>query len=162
MKKWQKQQLFYKYSQIFIFQQKKPIEERIKWGIEQREKGNDYFKNHNFKKAHEYYIFSLACMGADLPSSPDVISAFNNQVRIPSMNNAAACEIQMEHYEQAVFCCDAVLDIDENNTKALLRKAKALIKWEKMKDGLNILDKLSTLVKQVFNNIIIIINRMIK
>lgn len=104
-------------------------------------------------------------MGADLPPSSDIINAFNNQVRIPSMNNAAACEIQMEHYEQAVFCCDAVLEIDGNNIKALLRKAKALIKWERMKEGLKILDKLNSLIKQVFIIIIIIIitkNRMIQ
>lgn len=130
--------------------QKKSKEERIKWGIEQREKGNEHFKRQNFKKAHEYYIFSLACIGPDIEESEEIFNAFNNQIRVPAMNNAAACQIQMGNYEAAVFCCDAVLDIDKNNTKALLRKAKALIKWEKAKDGLEILDKLSSIIKEVF------------
>lgn len=48
-KKWLKLLKYYKYFKLIILQ-KKSLKERIEWGKEQREKGNEYYKQKVFEK----------------------------------------------------------------------------------------------------------------
>lgn len=101
-------------------------------------------------------MFSLAALGCEQPSSLEEEIELTNNVKIPAMLNAAACQIEskvifflIQNYEAAIYACDAVIQSDPNNTKALLRKGKALILSDKVEEGKKIITDLSNKISQV-------------
>ena len=77
-------------------------------------RGNDAFKLAQFDKAIDLYTEALeACQ--DKTAS----------LAISCHNNRAACHQQMSNYQAVIEDCTAVLDVDPENQKALLRRGLA-------------------------------------
>lgn len=56
-----------------------------------------YLKKYNLYyiyQAHDFYMFSLAALGCEQPSSLEEEIELTNNVKIPAMLNAAACQIE--------------------------------------------------------------------
>ncbi|KAI9917312.1 hypothetical protein PsorP6_012453 [Peronosclerospora sorghi] len=80
-----------------------------------KERGNDEFKSAAFEKAIELYSEAIdAC--SDKPGSDFALSCYNNR---------AACNQQLSNFSAVVRDCTHVLEYDERNQKALLRRALA-------------------------------------
>ncbi|GMF23807.1 unnamed protein product [Phytophthora lilii] len=80
-----------------------------------KERGNDAFKSAAFEKAIELYGEAIeAC--SDKPGSDLALSCYNNR---------AACNQQLSNFSGVIRDCTHVLEYDEKNQKALLRRALA-------------------------------------
>lgn len=80
-----------------------------------KERGNDAFKSAAFEKAIELYGEAIeAC--SDKPGSALALSCYNNR---------AACNQQLSNFSGVIRDCTHVLEYDEKNQKALLRRALA-------------------------------------
>jgi stress-induced-phosphoprotein 1 len=80
-----------------------------------KERGNDAFKSAAFEKAIELYGEAIeAC--SDKPGSALALSCYNNR---------AACNQQLSNFSGVIRDCTHVLEYDEKNQPALLRRALA-------------------------------------
>ncbi|KAM9489144.1 sperm-associated antigen 1 [Clarias gariepinus] len=81
-------------------------QERCVLATREREKGNEAFRAGDWDEAVIYYTRSLSI----LPT-------------VAGFNNRAQAEIKLQRWTDALRDCDAVLDIETHNSKALLRRA---------------------------------------
>lgn len=107
--------------------------------IEQSEsikaKGNDAFKRGQFQEAVEAYTNSMSVLPPD------------HKLRIILLNNRASALLKTGEYKQCILDCDNVLRIDNNNSKALLRRAnafEAIEDWSKALDDYRVLMGISS------------------
>lgn len=80
-----------------------------------KERGNDAFKSAAFEKAIELYTEAIEA-SSDKPGSALALSCYNNR---------AACNQQLSNFSGVIRDCTHVLEYDEKNQKALLRRALA-------------------------------------
>lgn len=76
-----------------------------------KEKGNQYFKNHEYTKAIENYTQAINLN----PMDPTYYG------------NRAACYFGMKKYDKCIEDCNNALDIDSKFTKAWMRKGRSLL-----------------------------------
>ena len=88
-----------------------------------RLQGNDFFKQGRFYDAVTTYTRSLS-------------SALSNSEIVVLHLNRAAALLKLEHYEAALEDCRCVLELDEENAKALYRAAKAFYALEEYEQAL--------------------------
>jgi len=91
----------------------------------EKEKGNDCFKNAQYDKAIDHYTKSL-----------NIITDKSSALAISCYNNRAACNQQMSNFQAVVEDCTAVLETDDKNLKALLRRGLAFEGLERYKSAL--------------------------
>jgi len=84
-----------------------------------KNKGNDYFKNKDYKKAIEFYTKAI-----DL-----------NSMDATYYGNRAACYFSMRDYKNCIKDCNEALGIDPKFAKALLRKGRSLYYLGKFDEG---------------------------
>jgi len=77
-------------------------------------KGNDAFKLAQFDSAIQFYTDAL-----------NEMSNKTTELAISCYNNRAACNQQMSNYSAVIEDCSCVLEFQNNNQKALLRRALA-------------------------------------
>ncbi|XP_053095371.1 sperm-associated antigen 1 isoform X2 [Pangasianodon hypophthalmus] len=90
-------------------------QEKCVLAIREREKGNEAFRARDWDEAIVYYTRSL-CI---LPT-------------VAGFNNRAQAEIKLQRWTDALRDCDAVLNIETHNCKALLRRAAVYTHLEKL------------------------------
>ncbi|GAA6101562.1 sperm-associated antigen 1 isoform X2, partial [Tachysurus ichikawai] len=83
-------------------------QEKCVLATREKEKGNEAFRARDWDEAIVYYTRSLGI----LPT-------------VAGFNNRAQAEIKLQRWTDALKDCDAVLNIERHNYKALLRRATA-------------------------------------
>merc|ERR1711957_659700 len=82
-----------------------------------KERGDDSFKNAQFETAIEHYTKCLSGLQKRGKSQTDLaLKAFANR---------AACYKQISNFDGVISDCTAVLEVDPENAKALIRRAQA-------------------------------------
>lgn len=82
-----------------------------------KEKGDDAYKAANFEGAIDHYskcIDALKAQGKD-----------HSELALKAYSNRAACYKQISNFDGTIGDCTAVLEIDHENVKALVRRAQA-------------------------------------
>uniref|UniRef100_A0A0X3PPI5 peptidylprolyl isomerase n=1 Tax=Schistocephalus solidus TaxID=70667 RepID=A0A0X3PPI5_SCHSO len=101
-----------------------------------REKGNYYFSRQEYQFALTTYVKAVEILTIR-SDSDEMLSEIENDapsrslaefldLEIKLRNNVAASQLKLEAYQAASKTCDAVLQLDPTNSKALFRKGKAL------------------------------------
>ena len=80
-----------------------------------KEEANDLFKKASFEEAIPMYTKALAAC-----------TDKGSELAISIMNNRAACNQQLSNFSAVIDDTTAVLEVDSNNVKALIRRALAL------------------------------------
>jgi tetratricopeptide (TPR) repeat protein len=109
----------------------------LQTGIEFKETGNSYFKQGEYKSALENYHKALLYLtGLDNSKWSSLPGNNNVQIEQETKNaieknllsvylNMAAVYIKIDNFHKCIASCDKALKFDENNSKALFRKAQA-------------------------------------
>lgn len=82
-----------------------------------KEKGDEYYKQANFEKAIQEYTKCL--------DSLEKQSLQGSELAIKAYSNRAACHKQLSHFDGTIGDCTAVLEVEPENVKALIRRAQA-------------------------------------
>ncbi|XP_021727189.1 peptidyl-prolyl cis-trans isomerase FKBP5-like [Chenopodium quinoa] len=113
-----------------------------------KEEGNVYFKKGEVVLAGAKYDRGLKLLCFVLPRNEDD-SVFLRTLAISLELNLAACALKLRDYEQTKELCSLVIILDDNNTKALYRRALAEIKFFQLEEAF---EDLSKAVKAEPNN----------
>ncbi|XP_073424706.1 peptidyl-prolyl cis-trans isomerase FKBP8-like [Dendrobates tinctorius] len=101
--------------------------DRITHGNQKRECGNFHFEREEYRSAMHSYSQALSIL---TPTTADPLSSEEEEEirehRIKCLNNLAATQLKLHHYDDVLNSCNAVLEMDEDNAKALYRKGKVL------------------------------------
>ncbi|XP_053318199.1 peptidyl-prolyl cis-trans isomerase FKBP8-like [Spea bombifrons] len=101
--------------------------DRISLGNQKRECGNFHFEREEYRSAMHSYSQALSIL---TPNSTDLLSSEEEEEirehRIKCLNNLAATQLKLHHFDDVINSCNAVLEMDVNNAKALYRKGKVL------------------------------------
>ncbi|CAH8828511.1 unnamed protein product [Trichobilharzia szidati] len=128
--------------------------ERLEAANRKKDRGNYYYRREEFAFAIDSYNKALKIL--TLPPIPsqssstkatetDCPSELINDAKIKLENNLAAAQLKVQAYDAAIMSCDAVLQSDPQNIKALFRKGKALLEMNEVDDAIPILQKVLTL-----------------
>jgi len=97
------------------------MEKKRKAGLSQteryKEKGDTSYKNANFEEAVGHYTKCLDALQRDGKSGSDLA--------LKAYANRAACYKQISNFDGVISDCTAVLEVDPENVKALIRRAQA-------------------------------------
>jgi len=99
-------------------------EEKVMLGLHRKETGGDLFKRKRFEMALKKYKKVIELMNQTDHMSKECKQRANELKHIAEMNKAA-CYLQLGEPTRALAICNTILKADRNNTKALLRRAKA-------------------------------------
>ncbi|XP_056425785.1 peptidyl-prolyl cis-trans isomerase FKBP8 [Hyla sarda] len=101
--------------------------DRITLGNQKRECGNFHFEREEYRSAMHSYSQALTIL---TPSTAEPLSSEEEEEirehRIKCLNNLAATQLKLHHYDDVINSCNAVLEMDKDNAKALYRKGKVL------------------------------------
>jgi len=87
-------------------------------GVERfKEQGDAKYKNANFEEAIVYYTKCLEALQSEGKSGSDLA--------LKAYANRAACYKQISNFDGVISDCSAVLEVDPENVKALIRRAQA-------------------------------------
>ena len=113
-------------------------DERVSLGDKKRELGNDLFTRKDYSGAINCYQQALKFLGNS--ESQEVL-----EVKIKCWNNLAAAQLKIKAYQAAHNSCMEVLQVDEDNVKALFRRGKVLVAQGELAEALVFLKKASQL-----------------
>lgn len=82
-----------------------------------KERGDDAFKNAQFENAIDHYSKCLAGLQKNGKSQ--------SELAMKAHANRAACYKQISNFDGVIEDCTAVLEVDPENVKALVRRAQA-------------------------------------
>ncbi|KAJ1180160.1 hypothetical protein NDU88_005384 [Pleurodeles waltl] len=94
---------------------------------QKRECGNFHFEREEYRSAMRSYNRALSILESPEPAC--LSSEEKEELRehrIKCMNNLAATQLKLHLFEQVLVSCNAVLELDMDNVKALYRKGKLL------------------------------------
>jgi len=94
--------------------------------LEERRKGNDLYKQRKFKAALSQYERALGIVELVVGMSGQDQKEVDRN-RISTYLNIAAVHLAQKRPNEAKRFCDKAVDLDPENIKALLRRAKALV-----------------------------------
>uniref|UniRef100_H3ACC8 peptidylprolyl isomerase n=1 Tax=Latimeria chalumnae TaxID=7897 RepID=H3ACC8_LATCH len=119
-----------------------PGKGKIKLANQKRERGNYYYQRADYVFAISSY--DLAINVTDSSSKVDVTPEEEAElldVKVKCLNNLAASQLKLEHYEAALKSCNSVLEYQPENVKALFRKGKVLALQGEYSEAISILKK---------------------
>jgi len=92
--------------------------------------GNDLFKKGEYKEASKVYSKALRFLDPEIFADEEGNPSTSDMNRMaeaccPIMLNRAACSLKLQDYERAKKDCNAVIDREVKNVKALFRRAQA-------------------------------------
>jgi stress-induced-phosphoprotein 1 len=82
-----------------------------------KEKGDDMYKNANFEGAVEMYTKCIDALKAS--------GKGQSEIALKAYSNRAACYKQISNFDGTIQDCTAVLEVEPENVKALVRRAQA-------------------------------------
>ncbi|KER20171.1 LOW QUALITY PROTEIN: hypothetical protein T265_15381 [Opisthorchis viverrini] len=131
--------------------------ERLSMADQKRERGNYYYRlQYEFVYRREEYAFAVNSYNKALKllsvptanqstertaSTSDTMNSSEllEELEIKLLNNLAATQLKIQAYDAAVKSCNAVLQRDPRNFKALFRKGKALLEQAEVDEAIPIL-----------------------
>uniref|UniRef100_U3J1W2 FKBP prolyl isomerase 8 n=1 Tax=Anas platyrhynchos platyrhynchos TaxID=8840 RepID=U3J1W2_ANAPP len=87
-----------------------------------RERGNFYYQQADYVLAINSYDIALKVIGSSSKGSHGEAELL--EVKVKCLNNLAASQLKLDHYEAALKSCNLVLEHQPGNIKALFRKGK--------------------------------------
>ncbi|XP_068090005.1 peptidyl-prolyl cis-trans isomerase FKBP8 isoform X2 [Hyperolius riggenbachi] len=102
-------------------------QEKLDLVNKKRERGNYYFQQADFVFAINSYDIALKIVNSS--SKVDFTAEEDAElldVKIKCLNNLAASQLKLDHFEAALKSCNLVLEQQPNNIKALFRKGKTI------------------------------------
>ncbi|KAM4676741.1 peptidyl-prolyl cis-trans isomerase FKBP8-like [Discoglossus pictus] len=116
--------------------------DRISLGNQKRECGNFHFEREEYRSAMHSYSQALSIL---TPTNADPLSSEEEEEirehRIKCLNNLAAAQLKLHHYDDVINSCNAVLEMDTDNAKALYRKGKVLSERGEYVEAMSILKR---------------------
>ncbi|XP_020669929.3 peptidyl-prolyl cis-trans isomerase FKBP8 [Pogona vitticeps] len=105
-----------------------------------RERGNVHYQRGDYVLAVNSYDIALKVVGSSskVDFSPEE-EAELTEVKIKCLNNLAASQLKLDHYDAALRSCNQVLDQQPDNIKALFRKGKVLAQQGEYSEAIPIL-----------------------
>ncbi|KAM9331455.1 peptidyl-prolyl cis-trans isomerase FKBP8 [Gastrophryne carolinensis] len=105
-----------------------------------RERGNFYYQQADYIFAINSYDLALNIVNSSskVDFTPD-IEAELLDVKIKCLNNLAASQLKLDHFEAALKSCNMVLQQQPDNIKALFRKGKVMAQQGEYSDAIAIL-----------------------
>eukprot|EP00062_Callorhinchus_milii_P013674 gi/632962013/ref/XP_007897075.1/ PREDICTED: peptidyl-prolyl cis-trans isomerase FKBP8 [Callorhinchus milii] len=116
--------------------------ERLDLANSKRERGNAYYQRADFVSATNSYSIALNIVGCN--SKVDITVEEESElldVKVKCLNNLAATQLKLEHYESVLKSCSAVLQHQPDNIKALFRKGKVLALQREYTEAIAVLRK---------------------
>lgn len=113
-------------------------EEKVTAAHKRKEDGNELFKASKFKRAIKKYKKALTFLDAEYGMS-DEQKVEAKKLKVPLYLNLAACKLSTKQFKEVREDCNKALEIDANNLKGLIRRAKAngeLDEWDQAKADL--------------------------
>ncbi|XP_038134977.1 peptidyl-prolyl cis-trans isomerase FKBP8 isoform X2 [Cyprinodon tularosa] len=104
-----------------------PPSERIAFAIRKRERGNVHYQRGDYAFAVNSY--SIALQIAESSSKVDISPEEEEElldVKVKCLNNMAASQLKLDHYDAALKSCVSALEHQPDNIKALFRMGKVL------------------------------------
>ncbi|NWY05069.1 FKBP8 isomerase, partial [Nothoprocta ornata] len=105
-----------------------PGKEKIALANRKRERGNFYYQRADYVLAINSYDIALKVIGSS--SKVDFSTEEEAElldVKVKCLNNLAASQLKLDHYEAALKSCNLVLEHQPGNIKALFRKGKVRV-----------------------------------
>jgi len=99
-----------------------------------KDEAGELFKGKNFLHAAARYTKSLGHCGKFVDMTPEV-KVQVEEIKVILYLNLAQCYLKLEQWNKVVPNCKDALSFDENNVKALYRRAYALFKLKKIDDA---------------------------
>lgn len=106
---------------------------RYEWIKNKKSEANSEYKRRNLKKALSEYVNCLLAIEYD--SSSAHTDKINKTLRLDLLNNIAATEIELEHYEAAVALLNTSLSLYPNNLRMLIRRGKSHLRLSHCKQA---------------------------
>ncbi|XP_035635696.1 peptidyl-prolyl cis-trans isomerase FKBP8-like isoform X3 [Oncorhynchus keta] len=102
-------------------------QERVALAGQKRERGNVYYQRGDYAFAVNSYGFALQITesSSKVDISPEEEDKLMD-IKVKCLNNMAAAQLKLDHYEAALRSCVSVLAHQPDNIKALFRKGKVL------------------------------------
>lgn len=110
--------------------------EKISYAEKRKNIGNDLFKAGNFLRALKFYQAALSHIEYESD-----LSAEGKQALATIHSNIAAVHVKMNQFADAKKSCDSALKQDQNNVKALFRRAQAEVGLGAPEDAISDLKK---------------------
>ncbi|XP_041061175.1 peptidyl-prolyl cis-trans isomerase FKBP8 [Carcharodon carcharias] len=120
--------------------------ERLLLANKKRERGNVYFLRSEYVFAISSYDIALNIVNST--SKVDFVEEEEEElmeVKVKCLNNLAAAQLKLEHFEAALKSSEAALKHQPNNIKALFRKGKVLALQGEYMDAIPVLRKAAKL-----------------
>ncbi|NP_001088346.1 FKBP prolyl isomerase 8 L homeolog isoform X1 [Xenopus laevis] len=117
-------------------------QEKLNLANKKRERGNFYYQQADYIFAINSYDIALNVVNSSSKvdfSSEEESSLLD--VKMKCLNNLAASQLKLDHYEAALKSCNMVLEHQPENIKALFRKGKVLAQQGEYSDAITILRK---------------------
>ncbi|NWH82217.1 FKBP8 isomerase, partial [Piaya cayana] len=114
--------------------------EKIKLANRKRERGNFFYQQADYVLAINSYDIALKVIGSSskVDFSPEEEAELLD-VKVKCLNNLAASQLKLDHYEAALKSCNLVLEHQPGNIKALFRKGKVLAQQGEYREAIPIL-----------------------
>ncbi|XP_063786467.1 peptidyl-prolyl cis-trans isomerase FKBP8-like [Pseudophryne corroboree] len=120
--------------------------DRISLGNQKRECGNFHFEREEYRSAMHSYSQALSIL---TPSIAEPLSSEEEEEirehRIKCLNNLAATQLKLYHFDDVINSCNAVLEMDQHNAKALYRKGRVLSERGEYEQAMSVLKQALTL-----------------
>ncbi|XP_030640599.1 peptidyl-prolyl cis-trans isomerase FKBP8 [Chanos chanos] len=116
--------------------------ERIQLASQKRERGNVYYQRGDYAFAVNSY--SIALQITEASSKVDISPQEEEElldVKVKCLNNMAAAQLKLDHYDAALRSCVSVLAHQPDNIKALFRKGKVLALQGEYAEAIRILKR---------------------
>ncbi|XP_077329331.1 peptidyl-prolyl cis-trans isomerase FKBP8-like [Lithobates pipiens] len=116
--------------------------DRITLANQKRECGNFHFEREEYRSAMHSYSQALSIL--ILPTAEPLSSEEEEEIRehrIKCLNNLAAAQLKLHHYDDVINSCNAVLEMDTENAKALYRKGKVLSERGEYEEAMSVLKR---------------------
>ncbi|CDQ97962.1 unnamed protein product [Oncorhynchus mykiss] len=117
-------------------------QERIALAGQKRERGNVYYQRADYAFAVNSY--GIALQVTESSSKVDISPEEEEElmdVKVKCLNNMAAAQLKLDHYEAALRSCVSVLAHQPDNIKALFRKGKVLALQGEYAEAIKILKR---------------------
>lgn len=102
-------------------------DEKLRYVQELKDRGNEYYKQREVKKAEESYSHAIGIIEQlMLKEKPNDVE-WNElaELKVPLLLNYTQCKLLEKDYYPVITYCTEVLKYDPNNCKAYYRRAKA-------------------------------------
>lgn len=119
-----------------------PPKDKIQLADHKRERGNAHYQRGDYAFAVNSY--SIALQITDSNSKVDITSEEESEltdVKVKCLNNMAAAQLKLDHYDAALKSCTLALAHQPDNVKALFRMGKVLALQGEFTDAMQTLRK---------------------